>query len=1064
MKSKKAILILIVILVVCLALVTGTYLHSIRQYPDYNENEVTLEFLPETVFSSDDFYFTFNNPANITEQGRGRSYFNNMLNFRAEIDIPKSQFEELAREHNARITSYRRSEMFGDEYTFTFERVLTIGELNELIEIFESLDFVSEVWVSRPMNLQPQIMNIPNDPYWRENWGLDTISAPMAWNYRDRMSEISVLVLDSGFYRNHEDLKTLMPLSIPFFVSRPFFHSHGTHVAGIIGAEFDNSKGVVGTAPNARMYGVEIASFCEKQLMNVIEWYVVNIGVRVANISMGWNLLDFASYRDNENALRELNRKTRFFEKRLQEIINVESRFVIVSTAGNQYEKNLDYTSRYLKYVECENSCEDCWGFYRYYDDFVGEDKAVFAGINGIFCPFARIQNPQVRERIIVVGAVRARNFDFAGSPTYGLNTFANFSQRGKHLDVTAPGVAIYSTLYGVNGYGNMTGTSMSAPFVSGLATMLFGINPDFSGAEVKQIIVETADGNNNYLINAYKAVRLAMEWDNNNDIDMEEPEYHFNDEPSTGNLHHEVIYEYMEFMRQETYLSYFSAYWDIWYLHIAEYAILDINGDGIPELVIRFTYATDWYVLIFSYDTAQQRVVYISEFYYVGLLQYSERYRAFVFQVLQGNDTEESFIFYAPDILSDGGLGFILMLLDGVYYINDEFYTIDEGRNISESEFLSYFEDIVEIEFSPIPTDMTTNNQPNTENIYDRVIDAYMQFLRQRRFEYYIHAPEWLWEHQIYYAFFDIDGNGVPELLIGIGGAYGNVGVFTWQSGRIYNLFPYEFFGERANFFVHSNGVIEVSGSGGAFTQGWRFYKISSNEHTLDLIDGVIRDGQLPTFIRGSFENGEIITETEFENIIMQHTGRMTPEPLGNSVAIEWRPLTSFEYGYRAANEILSREGYIELSNFMNENGFTLTGLDLEQILGREVNDNLSPPYTFVQRFISPSGMPFIFLEVTNELSPNDNVVQVRSMSFNQGTNLSIFYITPNDTLGVIERTLENQGFLQSAQITTRMQPRREFEKEGFIIRVRFGGHPDDLNSLSVPYGVDIINLIFYY
>lgn len=65
-------------------------------------------------------------------------------------------------------------------------------------------------------------------------------------------------------------------------------------------------------------------------------------------------------------------------------------------------------------------------------------------------------------------------------------------SNYGQAVDVYAPGGSIYSTLPG-NKYGNMSGTSMAAPHVSGTAALLWSLNPDLTTSEVKEAIVEGA-------------------------------------------------------------------------------------------------------------------------------------------------------------------------------------------------------------------------------------------------------------------------------------------------------------------------------------------------------------------------------------------------------------------------------------------------------------------------------------------------------------------------------------------------------------------------------------------
>lgn len=68
----------------------------------------------------------------------------------------------------------------------------------------------------------------------------------------------------------------------------------------------------------------------------------------------------------------------------------------------------------------------------------------------------------------------------------------AIYSNYGSHVDVAAPGVTVYTTMLG-GGYGLFSGTSASAPFVSGLAALVRGVNPSLSPAQVASVLTSTA-------------------------------------------------------------------------------------------------------------------------------------------------------------------------------------------------------------------------------------------------------------------------------------------------------------------------------------------------------------------------------------------------------------------------------------------------------------------------------------------------------------------------------------------------------------------------------------------
>lgn len=60
----------------------------------------------------------------------------------------------------------------------------------------------------------------------------------------------------------------------------------------------------------------------------------------------------------------------------------------------------------------------------------------------------------------------------------------ASFSTAGSYVDVSAPGVAIYSSYY-TGGYASMSGTSMAAPHVAGEAALIRKLRPGWTVAQI---------------------------------------------------------------------------------------------------------------------------------------------------------------------------------------------------------------------------------------------------------------------------------------------------------------------------------------------------------------------------------------------------------------------------------------------------------------------------------------------------------------------------------------------------------------------------------------------------
>lgn len=95
----------------------------------------------------------------------------------------------------------------------------------------------------------------------------------------------------------------------------------------------------------------------------------------------------------------------------------------------------------------------------------------------------------------------------------------ASFSNYGSWVDIAAPGVSIYSTLpnhpnrIGVRNYGSLSGTSMAAPHVAGVAALVKARYSTWSNAQIRDRLLASVDPTTGFnpplgRINAYKAVQ----------------------------------------------------------------------------------------------------------------------------------------------------------------------------------------------------------------------------------------------------------------------------------------------------------------------------------------------------------------------------------------------------------------------------------------------------------------------------------------------------------------------------------------------------------------------------
>ncbi|MEW6007000.1 MAG: S8 family serine peptidase, partial [bacterium] len=105
---------------------------------------------------------------------------------------------------------------------------------------------------------------IPNDPDFGKQWGLTKISAPSAWDIEKGSSNVIIAILDTGVDYNHLDLDDLDDKVIKGYDfgnddDNPMdTYDHGTHVAGIAGAETNNKTGIAGMSWNCKILAIKV--------------------------------------------------------------------------------------------------------------------------------------------------------------------------------------------------------------------------------------------------------------------------------------------------------------------------------------------------------------------------------------------------------------------------------------------------------------------------------------------------------------------------------------------------------------------------------------------------------------------------------------------------------------------------------------------------------------------------------------------------------------------------------------------------------------------------------------
>jgi subtilisin family serine protease len=205
--------------------------------------------------------------------------------------------------------------------------------------------------------------------------------------------------------------------------------SHGTGVAGLIGAVRGNGYGIDGVADNVRIMAIKAVpngDEYDKDIANAIR-YAVDNGAKIINMSFGKKLSPHKAWVD-----------AAFKYAAAHDVL-------LVQAAGND-NQDIDEKPEYP---------DD-----RFLDGSVGSENVISVGASG-----ARLDE------------------NLAGS-------FSNYGK--KYVDVFAPGVKVTSIDMDAE-FNTADGTSFASPITAGIAALVLEYYPDLSARQLKQVILASA-------------------------------------------------------------------------------------------------------------------------------------------------------------------------------------------------------------------------------------------------------------------------------------------------------------------------------------------------------------------------------------------------------------------------------------------------------------------------------------------------------------------------------------------------------------------------------------------
>ena len=447
----------------------------------------------------------------------GTKYVKEIINIYFDLDTTDERIAEILADFGAeRVGEVNDIAMV--QARFEAEN---LDKLNEICTKLEEYDEVIGAGIEQILPLDVNVV-ATNDPWSTSvnhketvnedipggyNWHAEAVQAYSTWEYDKFFSTAKVGIIDGPIMTNHEDLLNTVSFNGSYASHNTFASTakdkalqfHGTHVASIIGATPNNGIGLSGILWDVDIYAANFQSSSDTigYISSAVSSHVTN-GAKAVNLSLGLNPTPTETFNPYENpyTTSDLYSTAKQCAICVSSLLDSGKKFVVVQSAGNGVVDTRLGTNVY---------------------------RSVDATQNGLFCSIRRNTRygllskadvNKVYDHIIVVGAASNQSNNANGL----LFEMAPFSNAGSRVDIYAPGYLIFgastpqanaSGTYNIM-YRRASGTSQAAPIVTAVAALCFAINPNFTGAQVKNLIC--AEENTRCVVHDYSKKQEGLD------------------------------------------------------------------------------------------------------------------------------------------------------------------------------------------------------------------------------------------------------------------------------------------------------------------------------------------------------------------------------------------------------------------------------------------------------------------------------------------------------------------------------------------------------------------------